>query len=226
MTPVNIDANHPRGTVMVFTMIILVLMALLGAALFLNTNAEVRITQNTYQGRSTFSKADAVARLGVLFSRSALTPSAGAVGDYLSVKASGTKRPPFEVDLVKYNLASDDFNQLIKPTTIDDIRDRYLRAAGAAGYPDPTATLRYGDQVVGTVTVDVNLEEPIPQGSSLQEGNYDQDSGSVTVVYLIVAADGRLLRGAADQDEDAGNYFSDNLQATHSIVNVIFREVL
>lgn len=226
MTMVNIDAKHPQGTVLVFTLIILALMAILGAALFLNTNAEVRITQNTYQGRATFSKADAMARLGVLFSRTALTPVAGSIGEYLAAGSGGGTRPPFEVELVNDNLSFDDLNLLTGKTTIDNIRDRYLRATGADGYPQPIATLRYGGQIVGTVTVDVNMEETTPPGSSDREGGYNPDTGSVTVVYLIVAADGRLLKSAEVNAEDAGNYFSDDLMSTHSIINVIFREVL
>jgi Tfp pilus assembly protein PilX len=222
------NAGQPRGAVLMFTLVILLLMALLGAAVFVSTTTEVQTTRNSYQGRDTFNKADAAARLGVLFSRSLLNPSAGTPYDLVRGGSSGSGRPPFEIVLMS-GLTLDNLSRVTMPTTVEDIRERYLRAAAADGHDEPMLTLNYGGQVVGTVAVDLNQQEAIEgtRGGSVQDMDYDENNGNMTIIYLVVAADGRMPWGTGGgADEDKANYFTGEAMATHSIINTIYRQVM
>lgn len=219
-------AGHPRGSVLIFTLVILLLMTLMGAALLVNSRTEMQISGTTAKGRDAFTKADATARVALMFTRAYLHPTAGNPRDYLNADKSGQGgRKPFEV-IPDTNLNSmDDLQELKGSITVDEIKERYLRIIEAKGTPHFQVT--YGEDkannsvVVGTAYVGLAYDGSATGGGSIGERDYGAaDAGYSITTFFVVSSQGRI-------DEGENKSFIDEDRAgVHSIVTTIFREVL
>jgi Tfp pilus assembly protein PilX len=208
---------HPRGMVLMFTLVIMLLMSLMGAAVMMNTRTELNISHNTYMGRDAFAKADATARIGVQLARALLYPGAGAPGDYVTTTGNGSL---FTVE-IEPGFTLSELQELGENESIEKIQERYLRAGAAE---TPHLTIKYGGQVVGTAAVSISSASSQAAGGSQGQHTYDGASGTTTKVYLIVSSDGRIP--SKNSAGDAGKYYGGQSEATHSIVTTIFQEIM
>lgn len=207
-----IDSKHPRGSVLLFTLVTLALLALMGFALVGTAITEVGISGSTNQGRQAFTRADATARLAILLARPILQPNAGGPDQYLNDN-SPNGRPPFEI--VLNNFTSTDSIPKVDGISLEEIKTRYLAATEAnAG---PQITLKHGGEVVGTAYI-TRYEAPAPNG---EEEKSDNNRGNL--VYLIISANGRLPRGGG---ADPGNYYDGSQDTKHTIVSTIYRDMV
>ena len=223
---------HPEGSVLMFTLVILVLLGLMGFSIMLNTRSELNISQNNYQGRDAFAKADSTARLALFLGRTLLNGSAGSPCDIINSDAQVAGRPKFEIKIGDDGLCGNftliDLQQSGEMPTMDEIVDRYLQATASSDDPSsplfPHLQIFYGGQVVGTAALSLYGPNPSAPGGSLGDAGYGLQGEQSIKVYLVVSANGRLPR---TDGVDAGNYFSDDPKgATHSIVTAIYRELI
>ena len=218
----------PRGSVLMFTLVILVLLGLMGVSLMLNTRSELTVSQNTYQGRDAFAKADSTAHLALFLGRTLLNASAGVPCDIKNDNDQPAGRPKFEV-----NIGNDDtcggftlaeIQQTGAMPTLEDILNRYLQATASSDAAPPHIQILYGGQVVGSAALSLYSTNPSDPGGSLGDSGYGSQGEHSIKVYLVVSSDGRLPRTPG---EDAGNYYDDAARgATHSIVTAIYRELI
>ena len=230
----------PRGSVLMFTLVILVLLGLMGVSLMRNTRTELTVSQNTYQGRDAFAKADSTARLALFLGRTLLNASAGRPCEVVNNDSppAGFGRPEFRVRIGKdvennndteQNSPCEGFTLMeIQQTgempTIDDILERYLQATSSSDAPPPHIQILYNGQVVGSAAVSLYSTSPSDPGGSLGDSGYGSQGEHSIKVYLVVSSNGRLPRTPG---EDAGNFYDDGAQgATHSIVTAIYREII
>ena len=240
MTLQTAATRHPSGSVLVFTLVILILLGLMGASLMVNTRTELRVSHNTYLGRDAFSKADLTARLTLFVGRSLLNGSAGPICDILSALASPPAgRPTYEIrlgsttictsasgltDLTQESITRSDEN-----LTIQDILDRYLQATASASAPGsafsdpPQVTVLQGGQVVGTAALALYYNNLGNEGGGIGDEGYGGQGENSIRVYLVVSANGRLPLEAG---VDAANFYGGGSPATHSIVTTVYREII
>lgn len=219
-------AVHPRGSVLVYTIVVLLLMTLMGAALMVNSRTELQISSSTFQGRDAFTKADATAQVALLFTRAYLHPTAGDPRDYLNSEKSGEAgRKPFEVHPDDFLQSLEDLQSIKDSITVDEIRERYLRITEAKDTPH--LKLTYGEDssdqgsVVGTSFVGLAYNSSPTGGGSIGERDYSApDSGFGIIAFFVVSSQGRVAQG-----ENKG-YIEEGQAGAHSIVTSIFREVL
>jgi|GEM_PF-6680059 len=219
-------AGYRRGSVLIFTLVILLLMTLMGAALLVNSRTELQISGTTAKGRDAFTKADATARVALMFTRAYLHPTAGNPRDYLNADKTGQGgRKPFEI-IPDADLNSMDDLQVLKGSiTVDEIKERYLQITDATGVPHFQIT--YGEDkdkngvVVGTAYVGLAHSGSTAGGGSIGERDYGAaDAGYSITAFLVVSAQGRVEEG-----ENKG-FIDEDRAGVHSIVTTIFREVL
>jgi hypothetical protein len=227
--------RHPRGSVLLYTIVILLLMTLMGAALMVNSRTELQISGNTAQGRDAFTKGDASARVGLLLGRAFLHPSSGEPRDYLNNDKTGDAgNKPFKVKLHDDIQTDNNLQQIAGSITMDQIRERYLSVTEAD--VDPHLTVEYGDQVVGTAFIGLGKNIPdlfdegkaaaggfaLTGGGTLGDGSYNTGgSGESNIkVYLVISSQGRVPL------ESGKTYYDETYPSTHSIISTIFREVM
>ena len=224
--------HAPRGSVLMFTLVILVLLGLMGVSLMRNTRTELTVSQNTYQGRDAFAKADSTAHLALFLGRTLLNASAGLPCDIINDEDQMAGRPKFEVRIGTDGLCGDFNLTAIQQTgempTIEDILNRYLQATASSNDPSsplfPHLRVLYGEQVVGSAALSLYSTSPTDPGSSLGDSGYGSQGEHSIKVYLVVSSNGRLPRAPG---VDAGNYFDDGIRgATHSIITAIYRELI
>ena len=225
----------PRGSVLLFTLVILVLLGLMGFSIMLNTRSELTISQTTYQGRDAFARADSTARLALFMGRVLLRPSAGEPCDILNNSGSAFKVEVGDDGLCAGFSLSNIQEDWGKPPTMEDVLKRYSRATKGSGGLPPIVIKHdhgFGDQVVGTAAIAIYRPTPSEDpGGSLGDSGYGSQGEHSFSVYLVVSADGRLSRLKGD---DAGNYYGDyddagqllDEQPTHSIITAIYRELI
>lgn len=215
----SLDKRHPAGSVLIFTLGVLLLLGLMGMAIMTTTNSELKTTAQTRLGREAFSRADSMATIALQLARTIIVAeTAGDFNTIIDNSKSGTATSPpgpvysVEVDPSIANEMS--FYQLGRVSSTDDIRERYLRATEADTSIDPTVTLLLDGNIIGTAHVATTTI--IPAGGP-------QD-GTLLFTYIVVSADGRVPRsvGAAN----VGNYFNEHeTETTRSIVSSIYRQV-
>ena len=223
-----------RGSVLMFTLVILVLLGLMGVSIMLNTRSELTVSHNTYQGRDAFAKADSTARLALFLGRTLLNASAGEPCDIINNAPQPAGRPEFEIRIGNDGLCGGftliSIQQSGEMPTVEDILDRYLQATGSANVPGSSFTetphleILYNGQVVGSAALALYSTSPSDPGGSLGDSGYGSQGEHSIKVYLVVSSNGHRPRAPG---EDAGNYYSDLVQgATQSIVTAIYRELI
>jgi len=239
MTPLPAVPRQPTGSVILFTLVVLVLLGLMGFSLMVNTRTELSISKNTFLGRDAFSKADLTTRLALFAGRILLNEGAGEPCDILSnLGTSPAGRPVYEVRLGSTvvcsaaggstDLTLESITQADEMPTLQDILDRYLQATASAHVPSssftvqPQVSVLFGGQVVGTAALVLyyNVGEP---GGSLEDSGYGSQGENSLRAYLVVSANGRLPQAAG---EDAANYYGRENPATHSIITAVYREII
>ena len=237
--PIATADRQPRGSVLLFTLVILVLLGLMGASLMMNTRTELSVTQSTYLGRDAFAKADYTARLALFLGRALLNQTAGDPCDFLTSTSGPAGRPGFTVRIGanitcsnsggSTDLTQDLIRQESEMPTLEDIADRYLQATGSANAPGttfhykPHLTVLYGGQVVGTAALTMYYSGISDPGGSQGDDFYGSQGENSVRVYLVVSADGRLPRAPG---EDSANFYSGGRTSTRSIVTAVYREIV
>ncbi len=206
----------PKGAVLMFTLVILLLMSLMGAAILLNSRTELNIAANTVVGRDTFTRADGISGMATLLTRISISKEFERPEEVLA-NNSKYMEVEFREEL---NLA------LLQSEHLDsfDIQKRYIRAgsqtvSGDTSY-QPHMIFSSGGSVVGTAAVSFDFGDPVGVGQSLSgDGQYDNSGGTRIQMLLVVSVNGRSPGG------DASAYDRGTGDVPHSFITTIFREV-
>ena len=240
---INKAGEHPRGSILMLTLVVLLLMSLMGAAILANTRTELVISANTTGGRDAFTRADTAARVATLMAR--LLAHEFELGSPKQVLNNSSPLTVIYDDdhfsFAKLLAASDDFNYA----------KRYLSAASRTDLSDsadkadlrPHLVFRQDGKVVSTATVAMDYGEALTDGCSLGQTGYDTSGGLSVRVVLAVTVNGRppydgpAAGGAESSAEKAkrdnyGTYDRDGASAgeeandvPHSVVTTLFREM-
>ncbi|MDR3038046.1 MAG: hypothetical protein LBV21_01970, partial [Candidatus Adiutrix sp.] len=196
--PAAILKNQPRGSVLLFTLVILVLLALMGTALMINTRTELTISHNTYQGRDAFGKADTTARLAVFLGRALLNESAGPICSLLTAASPISGRPGFEIRIGTGSVCTGssgytdlDLNSIKRVTEMPDMADiaqRYLQATNSTAGAAPQLTILYDGQVVGTASLALYYSDINSPGRSQGDTGYGSQGENSVRVHLVISA--------------------------------------
>ena len=242
---------HPRGMILAFTLIILLLVSMMGMAILMNSRTELSISANTAQGREAFSQADTAARIAVLMTR--VMFNSGDFGNNLSQVETnaddGLYRQPMFAEYSNdfFNLA----NLRNESANNFDFRRRYIRAGSWVGRGadrrddgddrqytyEPHLVFRAPEKgqardaapVVATASVSMFVE--IDRGGSLGIDNYG-DSGVSLSLYTTVSVNGRAIPRYTPQGQSQGDNASEAFDSEdstrdepHSVVTILFREM-
>ena len=212
---------HPRGSVLMLTLFILLMLSLMGIALMSNTITEVQVSNNTVRGRDAFTKADSLNRIGILMGRALLHEGSGDVADLIKSR-SETYTPP---DRPPYNVSIDssftfvNAQSLARESTEEEIKERYLMATAAN---TPHLTMKYGLDVVGSAAVGLEKVRLNLPGASIGQDSYDTNDGTTIRVHIIVSSNGKVPVNAGA----IGDYYSGDVDAAHSVVTSVFLETM
>jgi Tfp pilus assembly protein FimT len=245
------DKNHPRGSVLLFTLVVLALMVLMGAAIMANTRTELNITSDNAVGQEAFNRADSTLTIALMLTRQLskeFTP-----GEIRSTLPTGG---PYWVETADDNgFDKAKLREIGQETTIQSIKDRYLSATYASN-PDHKTADKVNDEpfirvysnrvgldgsgkkvtrkeLMGTATAAVSNSNPMGSegvGASVGESKGDPSDGANIKMYYVVTADGRASRGKQGADADQNNYYNggrsrDGSLATHSVITTIFTDL-
>ncbi|MDR0882138.1 MAG: pilus assembly PilX N-terminal domain-containing protein [Candidatus Adiutrix sp.] len=243
-----IEKKHPKGSVLMFTLVVLTLMALLGASIMVNTRTELNITSNNAVGQEAFNRADSTLAIALM-----LTRQLAKEFDATEIKAPLDKNQDGLFKVVTCQ-STDCFQKNKLPgigevTTIQSIKDRYLAATDAAFSHDSSSNPKKGKviepfikvyrvdetdktnkdkmELIGTATATIGNSTPMSGegvGGSIGESKGDPSDGTNIKIYYVVTADGRVTRAHKD-DESAANYYTGNQQATHSVITTIYKDL-
>lgn len=219
-----IDKQHPKGMVLIFVLGILIILAILGASIFLTTKTDYQVSSDTHTGRDAFANADLTARISVLLGRALIDPGGGTPSQALN-SGGISGGPVYNVKI--NNFALNSFQQLEDPTTGDPkvtdamTKKRYLLMTGAGGTTPPVQMYK-SDILVGTAAISFGRGRITDPGSGA-EGDYSGLTPFSIPAYLVVSADGRVPRST---DPDAANYIEGDAGAKHTIITTIFRDIL
>ena len=240
---INGSGKHPRGSVLMLTLVILLLMSLMGAAILSSTRTELAVAANTASGRDAFTRADSASRVATLLAR--LLAHEFELG---SPKQVLNDSSPLTVS---YDESHFNFSSLLAASEDFDYARRYLSAASRtdlSGSPDkrdlrPHLIFRQDGRVVSTATVAMDYGEALTDGYSLGQTSYDTSGGLSVKVVLAVTVNGRPpydgppASGSESAAEKAkrdnyGAYDSDGRPSgqaandvPHSVVTTLFREM-
>ncbi len=114
----------PQGMILVVTIVALLLIALMGAAIILNTSVEMNTASNTVSGREAFSRADSAIQVTTHLTDIMQNPDLGEVTDALNNSAS--------LYTVAINKNTFNYTDLITDMNRSSVNQRYLRAGRAA----------------------------------------------------------------------------------------------
>ena len=229
-TEMNKSERHPRGSVLMLTLVVLLLMSLMGAAILANTRTELSISANTTSGRDAFTRADTASRVATLMAR--LLVHEFELGSPKQVLTGGPLVVSYEEDHFNFSkllTASDDF----------DYAKRYQSAASRSDLAGedadlrPHLTFKQEGKVVSTATVAMDYGEAEIPGGSLGVQDYDNSGGQSVRVVLAVTVNGRPPvsadenYGVYDRYDGTPNDPSDDeptRDVPHSVVTTLFRE--
>lgn len=222
-------ADQPRGSVLIYTIVVLLLMTLMGAALMVNSRTELQISGYTAQGRDAFTKADATARVALLVGRAFLHPVSGDPRHYRDVSDSGKAgKKPFDLIVDDGLQGFNDFQQVDRSFSVQDIADRYLTVTEAQGKQTPHILLTYGldnknkKVVVGTSYISLAFNGTDTGGGSIGERDYSAPNAGYSIrAFFVISSQGRV-----PQDADNEGYLEEKFPGTHSIITTIFREII
>lgn len=225
--------GQPRGMVLAFTLVILVLMTLMGVAILMNTRTELSISNNASVGRNAFANADTASRIATTLGRILLHPELGDPAAVVDGAATGAG-PAFPLSVV-INQNKFDLGVLRDDNASYDYILRYIRAGredfGSASLDNLAPHLIFNTTVggverrVATASLALDHQEPILSGMSLGGGDaYDGGGGGHFQVVLVISVNGRALsqRPAAAN----GAYDGGTADEPHSVITTLFREVM
>lgn len=227
------DSKHPQGMVLAFTLVILALLAVLGISLFLSTKDEYDITVSNTMSRTAFTNADLTNRIATFLARTSLISSAGKPEDSLATGGIDG-RPRFLVNMATY-FGPNFFYNLGEVVTKARITDLYEGALGSdeTGKRNfVTIQYQYGEgaevknYTVGSASIGLGTPRPDDPSGSIADGEYDQLRSGSTVVYLVVAADGRAYEMSDGSEAAKSRYLSGDRSGKHSVVVSIFQNYL
>ena len=222
-------ASHPRGTVLIFTLVILLLMAMMGTAIMLNTRTELSISYNTNVGRDAFNRADMTARIATLMGRVLLHPELGepkAIFDGAS--GGGDSALTVELDRNWFNKAAfrekamDDYDAMERYL----LTSRFLEGSSGDEFSKDTPQLVFrqkSGEIISTAALSMDYGDVVQPGMSLDSGNaYDPSGGSSVRVVLLVTVSGHPP--VANKADNA--YSGGNSDLPYSVITTIFREII
>lgn len=190
-----------------FTLAVLLLLSLMGAAILLSTGSGPRFS-DTVKEREAFLRAGSAVNIAAAVTRVILNPEMGDPRDFLA------QALPYKVTL------SDDFNLaflLGEAENGADSQQYYLRAWGrpeGGRERGPQIFFWQGQELIATASVAVERLAPVPAGMSLAETGYDLSGESGSRLMILVTVNGQSLLADARGPE-----------AAHSLISAIFREV-
>ena len=233
--------EHPHGSILMFTLIIMLLLGLMGAAIMLNTRTELNVSANTTQGRAAFSRADMGTGVATLISRVLLSPVLGSVEDLLQSDGGQTvSGRVLTVDNIQSK--ETDFNPAtmlnlakgrVTPANsgqwgYNEFQSRYAQMGSATGEandsdvsPHFSLTLRQGGQVAGTAVVTIDPGSGVQKGMTLGGSNYGTSDGTSFRMVLVVSVNGRELKSDSDKSAYSGEEPDD---APHSVLTSMYLE--
>jgi hypothetical protein len=198
------------GTILVYALAILVLIAMMGFVLISNSLVELSISGNNRIGREAFNTADSSERIATLLSRIVLHPELGDPGTILTPSPDPQFPLTVEIDNDRFSLAN-----LQKESADFDFLQRYLEALSYDPLHPPHIVFKVGGKVVATAIVNMEIKEPIADGYSLGVGGkYDFSSGTGVQVNLVITINATPMSINTDFDDP------------HSIITSIYRELL
>lgn len=232
-------ADPPRavsrpGMILPFTLVIMLLMALMGAAILTSTNTELMISRNTQTGRNAFTTADTAAAVGTLMGRILLYPELGSPEQIFGTGEGTQPSIPYTVEI--NNVSKFDLGAL-KEEGADDYRQRYIRAGSSDGRtgdsgedlsPHLTLKAKGGatEVVVATVYITMDVMDAKLSGGSLGDNDHYGERGTgKTQVILAVTANGRPF-DREDRAEEVSAFDGGGLDESRSIVTTIYKEVM
>lgn len=169
-----------RGTVLMFTLAVLLLLSLMGAALLLSARGGPENFGDAGREREALNLADSAAGLSVFFTRLLLNPALGDAEDYLSpgqVPFSLTFSETFSLEGLL--LAAGEGEEPLK---------RYLRTWNGPEDPAdqrPHIFFWREGELAATAVVDLDGREAVSAGMSLAETDYGDNGGRAVVTAAI-----------------------------------------
>ena len=235
--------DHPRGSVLVFTLVIMLLLALMGAAIMLNTRTEMSVAGNTTLGRAAFNRADMGAGVATLIARVLLSPTLGSVEQLLQDQGGDSVAGRvLTVDNIRSKELDFDPARLIRqargrepagpggPWDYHEFQSRYAQMGLDAGDIDKadlgphfSLTLRQGGQVAGTAVVTVDPGSGVQTGMTLGGSHYGGGDGDSLRLLLVVSVNGRAPSENSAQNAYSGESPAD---APHSVLTTMFLETV
>lgn len=233
---------HPKGSVLMFALVIMLLMGLAGTAIFMNTRNEMVISDSVNSSRNAFAGTDAAAQIATAMGRVVLSPELP-LSDFLAGNANATGSDPRHPLKVVVNDAK--FNQAaLAEAGAYDYGQRYLEAASWDGrtangndlsphlvFTTPVQGASGGnvDATVATASFSMAVVNPLSSqnaGGSRGQPGYDSTGGSGrTQVYMTVTVNGRPLDAAAPAPAEAAAFDGGSGEGPYSIITTIFREL-
>gem|GEM_PF-4369179 len=213
--------RQPRGFVLLFTMVILVLLGIMGFSIMASTRTELSVSHDIRLGRGAFQQADLTLRAGLMAALARINDELDPCDVFRSLSGPPSDRPAYEVRFGSSpscgtgsgSSATDLTVPRIDAPTLQHILNGYLQALETTAF-EPQIRVFYGGQEVGTASVVQHIDNDAA-------GSSTGDAGSVPV-YLVVRANGRLPRVAGEDT----NYFEAESGATHSIIMGVYRYLM
>ncbi|UQZ87823.1 hypothetical protein C4J81_00750 [Deltaproteobacteria bacterium Smac51] len=202
--------KHPRGSILMFTLVILLLVGLMGFAININTRTELNISGNTVGGRTAFTRADTAADVTALMLRAMLYPELDSPLEFFANSK----------DDITVIFNEDDFNlgelrsAAFDGQTTEKYQERYVRAGRSESDGDGTPDVIFmrNGKVLSTASIAMSMGSVVPAGSSL---------GGDVLVVMVTSVNGRSTQGENDSAAYDGADVSD---APHSVITIISRE--
>jgi hypothetical protein len=202
--------KHPQGMVLAYTLVILVLIAMMGTVLISSSSTELSISGNNRLGREAFNIADTSERIATLMARIIVHPELGPPTDALTSSTDPTKPFVVEIDSTRFTLAN-----LQEESAHFDFLERYLEAIHDDPLHPPHIVFKVNDKVVATAVITMEIKEPIANGFGLGVNDkYDFSSGSGVQLNLAVT----ITALPVSTDSGPGD--------PRSIITSIYRELL
>lgn len=236
----------PQGMILVVTIVALLLIALMGAAIMLNTSVEMNTASNTVTGRDAFTRADSSMQVAALLTTAVQHPELGVPLDWLNNDQS------------RYAIGADDlgssFNYTDLVTGLDrsSINQRYIRAGRAnEGDADEQPDLTFRDAttkaIVATSVISRDFDflsggessafsAGFMAGTSVGTSEANNTGGGSQKVenFLITSAGRTPSTKSADffgsdkkpDEESAEDKAKEEVFGPNSIITVVYRTVI
>ncbi|MDR1041667.1 MAG: hypothetical protein LBR80_16195 [Deltaproteobacteria bacterium] len=225
------------GLVLAFTLVVLVLMAIMGVVILSNTRTELNITANNRLGREAFNSADATASMATFLAVTAIRVSTEPIDDSITSGASMSPSPRYPLyicfpnkDNSSDNTAPGDLDRkLTRGNLVDESKNRpanfnyslrYRNTGASSEKPKPHIIFKLGpcnnssSRELANAVVNIEREGLFGVGTSLDTLDmYDNNDGiPVSVIVSVNAKTNESL--------------SLGVNEPNSIVTVMYRTVL